>query len=98
MENQARIVVDTEDHGQLQLEIETLIQDDQRRDVLLYTALKSVMALEQDIATMEANKIEMMHAAIKAEENPPIYGPNGHDRVSSQQDSMENEGGRGEPE
>ncbi len=75
-----------------------MIQDDQRRDILLYTALKSVMALEQDIAKMSANQIETMHAAIKAEENPPIYGPNGRDKVSSEQDAMENEGGRGEPE
>lgn len=81
-ENQARIVVDNQNHKQLQIEVDTLIEDDKRRQVLLYTALRSVMEIEHDISKMAANRIDIMYEAVM-HEGDVNQGDNGNKKPRS---------------
>ena len=87
MKNQAILVTDGDSpQAQLQLDLTTLIQDEKRRRVFLYTALKAVTDLEKDIATTDADSIDKMYAAIEQmeeEEQPPVHGTNGHGEVKA---------------
>lgn len=70
--NEARFVVSENDRIQLQVDINTFIKDDKRRNVLANLVLNDVAKLEYTVAKAMNSEIEDLYAQFNPEEKKQI--------------------------
>jgi hypothetical protein len=66
MENIAKIVLG-EGQNQLQIDVGTYIRDEKRQKVLCHMALRQVIGIETEVATMEADELNEIHRVLQEE-------------------------------